>query len=316
MFYHGYDSYMKYAFPHDELRPISRTYTDSLGELGNLNREHLSEEYRGVALTLIDSMSTLAVLGNTSEFAKNVRWLEANLNFDVDVRVNAFECNIRVLGGLLSAHVLAGGDGGDGGEVGGVGGKATGEEENGGQSSSTERKRGGVGVGDDGDERSLDRSRQLSASQPISGSRFAADGGVGRSMGPPVMPSYRGGLLRHALDLGRRLLVAFDTSTGMPYAWVNLKTGVRAGEVTETNVAAVGSFILEFGLLSRLTEDPRFEAAAVNAIRALWGLRGAHTNLLGNTLDVQTGTWINRSGGIGAGCDSFFEYLLKAYPKP
>ena len=33
MFYHGYDSYMKYAFPHDELKPISKSYTDSLGEL-------------------------------------------------------------------------------------------------------------------------------------------------------------------------------------------------------------------------------------------------------------------------------------------
>jgi hypothetical protein len=28
---------------------------------------------------------------------------------------------------------------------------------------------------------------------------------------------------------------------------------------------------------------------------------------------TQRGTWINRSGGIGAGCDSFFEYLMKAY---
>jgi len=33
------------------------------GELGNLKREHLSRHYKGVALTLIDSMSTLAVLG-------------------------------------------------------------------------------------------------------------------------------------------------------------------------------------------------------------------------------------------------------------
>ena len=94
---------------------------------------------------------------------------------------------------------------------------------------------------------------------------------------------------------------------------MNLKSGVRDGEVTETNVAAVGSFILEFGVLSRLTGDPSFEDAAKNAIRAMWGLRGRKTNLLGNTLDVQKGTWINRSGGIGAGCDSFFEYLLKAY---
>lgn len=270
MFYHGYDSYMKYAFPHDELKPLSKTYTDSLGELGNLNREHLSEEYSGVALTLIDSMSTLAVLGNVSEFRKNVRWLEEHLDFDVDIRVNAFECNIRVLGGLISTHLLAQGN-------------------------------GAPTSGKGGDRKGSRRSRSLK------------DGGVGLAMGPGLMPTYRGGLLTHARDLGDRLLRAFDTKTGMPFAWVNLKSGVRTGEVTETNVAAVGSFILEFGVLSRLTGDPKYEDAAKGAIRAMWSLRGRKTNLLGNTLDVQKGTWINKSGGIGAGCDSFFEYLIKAY---
>ncbi|KAK2419637.1 Glycosyl hydrolase family 47 protein [Trifolium repens] len=29
------------------------------------------------------------------------------LTFDVDARINLFECNIRVLGGLVSAHLLA-----------------------------------------------------------------------------------------------------------------------------------------------------------------------------------------------------------------
>ena len=73
--------------------------------------KHLPEDYEGVALTLIDATSTLAVLGNRTEFARNVRWMERNLDFDIDVRVNAFECNIRVLAGLLSAHVIALGDG-------------------------------------------------------------------------------------------------------------------------------------------------------------------------------------------------------------
>jgi len=31
----------------------------------------------------------------------------AQLDFDVDVRVNVFEASIRLLGGLLSAHLLA-----------------------------------------------------------------------------------------------------------------------------------------------------------------------------------------------------------------
>ena len=43
----------------------------------------------------------------------------------------------------------------------------------------------------------------------------------------------------------------------------------------------------------------------------MWSIRGDGS--AGNTLDVQRGTWIVRSGGIGAGCDSFFEYLIKAY---
>ena len=116
MFHHAYDNYMTHAFPHDELKPLSRTWTDSLGELGNLDMKHLPEDYEGVALTLIDATSTLAVLGNRTEFARNVRWMERNLDFDIDVRVNAFECNIRVLAGLLSAHVIALGDGGRAGE--------------------------------------------------------------------------------------------------------------------------------------------------------------------------------------------------------
>jgi mannosidase alpha-like ER degradation enhancer 1 len=109
MFYHGYDNYLRHAFPHDELKPLSKKYTDSLGELGNLRRELLSSSYSGVALTLIDATSTLAILDNRTEFAKNVKWMSEHLDFDVDVRVNAFECNIRVLGGLLSAHAIAAG---------------------------------------------------------------------------------------------------------------------------------------------------------------------------------------------------------------
>ena len=68
MFYHAYSGYMQYAFPHDELKPLSKTYTDSLVELGNAVRP-TREGYNGTALTLIDALDTLAVLGNASEFS-------------------------------------------------------------------------------------------------------------------------------------------------------------------------------------------------------------------------------------------------------
>jgi mannosidase alpha-like ER degradation enhancer 1 len=58
---------------------------------------------------------------------------------------------------------------------------------------------------------------------------------------------YDGALLRLAVDLGERLLPAFASATRIPYAWVNLRHGVRQGETEETNTAACGSLVLELG---------------------------------------------------------------------
>lgn len=54
------------------------------------------------------------------------------------------------------------------------------------------------------------------------------------------------------------------------------------------------------GALSRLTGDPIYESAALRALRRLWSMRSS-LNLLGTTLDVTTGEWIEYSSGIGAG---------------
>lgn len=68
-----------------------------------------------------------------------------------------------------------------------------------------------------------------------------------------------GPLLRLAEDVAKRLVVAFDTKTGMPYGTVNLRHGVPKGETTVTCTAGIGTFVLEFGTLSRLTGDPLYE---------------------------------------------------------
>lgn len=41
------------------------------------------------------------------------------------------------------------------------------------------------------------------------------------------------------------------------------------------------------------------------------GLRSKKTGLLGNTLDVDKLEWVRFDASIGAGTDSFYEYLLK-----
>ena len=40
---------------------------------------------------------------------------------------------------------------------------------------------------------------------------------------PSAVPGYNGVLLRLATDLGNRLLPAFDTRSGIPLSWINLR---------------------------------------------------------------------------------------------
>ena len=53
---------------------------------------------------------------------------------------------------------------------------------------------------------------------------------------------------------------------------------------------AAGTLSLEFGTLSRLTGDAKYEQAALRATRAVWRHRSAH-DLLGAHIHLQSGSW-------------------------
>ncbi|XP_021738294.1 alpha-mannosidase I MNS4-like isoform X1 [Chenopodium quinoa] len=226
MFFHAFNGYMKHAFPRDELKPKSCGGEDTLG---------------GYALTLVDSLDTLALLGDKERFAFSVEWLGNNLRFDINKTVSVFETTIRVLGGLLSAHLIA--------------------------------------------------------SDYATGMRI---------------PSYENQLLHLAEDLAYRLLPAFDTPTGIPFGSVNLLDGVDENESKITSTAGGGTLTLEFGILSRLTNNPVFEQVTKNAVRGLWACR-SKLNLVGAHINVFTGEWTQKDAGIGTSIDSYYEYLLKAF---
>ncbi|XP_078508367.1 ER degradation-enhancing alpha-mannosidase-like protein 2 [Lissotriton helveticus] len=225
MFYHAYNHYLENAFPYDELRPLTCDGQDTWGSF---------------SLTLIDALDTLLILGNVTEFQRVVNVLQDGVGFDIDVNASVFETNIRVVGGLLSAHLLS--------------------------------KKAGI---------------EVETGWPCSGP-----------------------LLRLAEKAARKLLPAFQTPTGMPYGTVNLKNGVNPAETPVTCTAGVGTFIVEFATLSRLTGDPVFEDAARKALTALWESR-SEIGLVGNHIDVLTSKWVAQDSGIGAGIDSYFEYLVK-----
>ena len=115
-------------------------------------------------------------------------------------------------------------------------------------------------------------------------------------------------LLALAEDLGRRLLPVFDSPTGMPYMYVNLATGATSGE--RSNPAEIGTLVLEFGTLARLTGEPAFYDKAKNALVQLYERR-SDVGLVGEEIDVQTGEWINPSSHVGGAIDSYYEYLVK-----
>lgn len=76
---------------------------------------------------------------------------------------------------------------------------------------------------------------------------------------------YDNWLLTLAVDLGERLLPAFETQTGIPYGTVNLRYGVPKGETDVASTAGAGSLSVEFEILSRLTGNLKYRDVAFNA---------------------------------------------------
>jgi mannosidase alpha-like ER degradation enhancer 2 len=115
-------------------------------------------------------------------------------------------------------------------------------------------------------------------------------------------------LLALAQDLGNRLLPAFNSPTGLPYQFVNLRTGQVRGP--ESNPAETGTLVLEFGTLSQLTGDPRYRQAARNALQQTFDRR-SELGLVGDGINVETGAWTSTDSHLSGGIDSYYEYLWK-----
>ena len=116
-------------------------------------------------------------------------------------------------------------------------------------------------------------------------------------------------LLELADDLGRRMLPMFNSPTGMPYEYVDLRTGAVRGN--RSNPAEIGSLLLEYGTLARLTGKQEYYDKAKRAVVELYKRRSP-IGLVGSEIDVETGKWTDVTAGIMGGIDSYYEYLLKA----
>ena len=211
-FLHAWNGYKKYAWGHDDLKPLSRTYHDWYAE--------------PLLMTPVDALDTMILMGLKGEANTTRAYIVRNLSFDKDIYVQNFEITIRLLGGLLSSYQLT------------------------------------------GDQR----------------------------------------LLNLAEDLGNRLLPVFESPTGLPYRYVNLKTGKVRGNVS--NPAETGTLVIEFGTLSKLTHKPVFYDKAKRALVETYKRRSP-IGLVGTWINVETGQWTDTDSHISGAIDSYYEYLLK-----
>jgi len=117
-------------------------------------------------------------------------------------------------------------------------------------------------------------------------------------------------VLDKAIDFADRMLPAFNTKTGIPKYWVNLKTGIPSGDTV--NVAEAASYVFEMGILSYYTSDPKYYQAGKKATMAVYSRR-SELGLIGDVIDVETGEWVSTQSHICAGVDSYYEYLYKSY---
>jgi mannosyl-oligosaccharide alpha-1,2-mannosidase len=114
-------------------------------------------------------------------------------------------------------------------------------------------------------------------------------------------------LLMKARDCADRLLPSFAASPlGIPHRFINLRTGALRDPIT--NPAETGTFIPEFGFLSRATGDDRYRAAAKRAQVSMFKRR-SKIGLLADSIHCMTGAWKSRRATIGPPSDSYYEYL-------
>lgn len=107
LFFFAYDSYIENAYPSDELKPISCVPNARI--LDGLEDAAKNDVLGNFSVTLIDSLTTVAIFNDRAKFQQMVELVRETFprKFDIDSTVQVFETTIRVLGGLISAHLYA-----------------------------------------------------------------------------------------------------------------------------------------------------------------------------------------------------------------
>lgn len=117
----------------------------------------------------------------------------------------------------------------------------------------------------------------------------------------------------HIVD---KLLPAFKTPTGIPYALVNMQTGTAKNFGWASGGSSIlsefGTLHMEFSYLSDITGNPIYKQK-VEKVRDFVQSVSRPGKMYPNYLHPKTGKWGQQHTSVGALGDSFYEYLLKEW---
>ncbi|KAK3835900.1 MAG: hypothetical protein JOS17DRAFT_782464 [Linnemannia elongata] len=120
--------------------------------------------------------------------------------------------------------------------------------------------------------------------------------------------------LTKAVDLADRLMGAFKTASGIPYASVHLKEGrgVPGHEGGISSTSEVSTLQLEFKYLSYLTGDDKYWRVAEDVILKMKDLESVD-GLVPIFINPYDGQFYGSEIRLGSRGDSYYEYLIKQY---
>ena len=121
--------------------------------------------------------------------------------------------------------------------------------------------------------------------------------------------------IEKATDLADRILGAFDSKSGVPFASINLNTSMGVpskGDGGASSTAEAGTLQLEFKYLSKLTGEPHFWEKAEKVIEVIDD-QHREDGLLPIFIYANTGQFRGENVRLGSRGDSYYEYLIKQY---
>lgn len=121
--------------------------------------------------------------------------------------------------------------------------------------------------------------------------------------------------IEKARDLADRILGAFESKSGVPYASVNLKTGQGIPSHDDggaSSTAEAATLQLEFKYLSKLTGEAEYWHKAEKVMQVIDD-NGMEDGLLPIYIYANNGNFRGNNIRLGSRGDSYYEYLIKQY---